>query len=149
MVFSFTKEIFPDKKTFTNPSPSLRSTCGLLCRSKLNGAAKIYFAAYLRFWPQNQSNSYFDLSQKHEKAVPQKKISRLVSTGTIEYFPIIFHFLFFWKSKSWSSLKITDLLEKKVSGLRSISINIAIQDWRVWFSDWEWFFRGDRYYQYI
>ena len=83
MVFSFTKEIFPDKKTFTNPSPSLRSTCGLLCRSKLNGAAKIYFVAYSRFWPQNQSYSYFNLSQKHEKTSPQNKFSRLVLTGTI------------------------------------------------------------------
>ena len=55
----------------------------LLCRSKLNGAAKIYFAAYSCFRPQNQSNSYFDLCQKHEKISPQNKFSRLVLIGTI------------------------------------------------------------------
>ena len=55
----------------------------ILCRSKLNGVAKIYFAAYSCFWLQNQSNSYFDLCQKHEKTSPQNKFSRLVLTGTI------------------------------------------------------------------
>ena len=38
-------------------------------------------AAYSCFWPQNQSNSYFDLCQKHEKTSPQNKFSRLVLTA--------------------------------------------------------------------
>ena len=41
-------------------------------------------AAYSCFWPQNQSNSYFDLCQKHEKTSPQNKFSRLVMTGAIK-----------------------------------------------------------------
>ena len=55
----------------------------VLCRSKLNGAAEKKIAAYSCFWPQNQSNSYFDLCQKHEKTSPQNKFSRLVMTGTV------------------------------------------------------------------
>ena len=55
----------------------------LLCRSQLNGAAEKKIAAYSCFWPQNQSNSYFDLCQKHEETSPQNKFSRLVLTGTI------------------------------------------------------------------
>ena len=46
MVFSFTKEIFPDKKTFTNPSPSLRSTVADLF---------IYFFGW--HWPQTGPGS--------------------------------------------------------------------------------------------
>ena len=43
-----------------------------------------FFGEYSCFWPQNQSNSYFDLCQKHEKTSPQNKLfSRLVLTGTI------------------------------------------------------------------
>ena len=55
----------------------------VLCRSKLNGAAEKNIAAYSCFWPQNQSNSYFDLRQKHEKTSPQNEFSHLVLTGTI------------------------------------------------------------------
>ena len=58
----------------------------ILCRSKLNGAAEKKIAAYSCFWPQNQSNSYFDLCQKHEKTSPQNKFSRLVMTGKIRVF---------------------------------------------------------------
>ena len=57
-----------------------------LCRSKLNSVANIYFAAYSCFWPQNQSNIYFDLCQKYEKTSPQNEFSRLVLTGTITTF---------------------------------------------------------------
>ena len=72
--------------TETSSLPHSALSSNLLCRSKLNGAAKIYFAAYSCFWPQNQSNSYFDLCQKHEKTSPQNKFSRLVLTGTISHF---------------------------------------------------------------
>ena len=55
----------------------------ILSRSKLNGAAEKKIAAYSCFWPQNQSDCYFDLRQKHEKTSPQNEFSRLVMTGTI------------------------------------------------------------------
>ena len=53
----------------------------LLCRSKLNRAAK-FFCGIFVFLTAESKYSYFNLCQKHETPSP-KKNSRLVFTGTI------------------------------------------------------------------